>query len=538
LEVLRQVCDQGQHSGIVRLLHSFLNSAPPCLAYEYIEGSDLADLIRERGSMKPEQSAKVILHLAEAIGFMHRLQQPIIHRDLIPANILVKRGADGKASYLVTDFGIGTVIAKKELAEYTHRPASSGEKTTLGVRGAYTPLYASPQQMRGAPPEPRDDVHALGVIWYQLLTGDMGRGAPTGQGWLSELTKDGMTEPLIDLLEKCFEYDPKRRRMTGDFGLVQTHTRAAQSRWRARGPRRACARSAGLRYLVVRYALCFPINGPLLSRAFARQEWLAYRKSKQCRTSAARMDSGHGGREPGRLLRPRDWPDHGVGRAGGYPAGGCNGRVRDRRIHRHGFLGRRGGRVCDQGAFIGSGWGIHPAIAVPITRRAEVVVPRPRIVNVRAAGGPGSRIAASEAGRAGPHIRAAAAIALSQAALVRIATHAAAIALPHAAPVWVIAALALAAVPAPPHPAGDPADNFGVVLSLAWFALTAQGAGGATPAHAATILAHAWPAATDHAAGGATLAASPAPTRHAAGGPTAAPIYARGMVANRSVNVS
>ena len=46
------------------------------------------------------------------------------------------------------------------------------------LTGAYSPLYASPQQMKGEKPDPRDDVYALGVIWHQLLTGDLTSPAP------------------------------------------------------------------------------------------------------------------------------------------------------------------------------------------------------------------------------------------------------------------------------------------------------------------------------------------------------------------------
>ena len=51
------------------------------------------------------------------------------------------------------------------------------------VRGSCTPMYASPDQMRGADADPRDDVHALGVIWYQILTGNLGASRPSGKGW-------------------------------------------------------------------------------------------------------------------------------------------------------------------------------------------------------------------------------------------------------------------------------------------------------------------------------------------------------------------
>ena len=65
--------------------------------------------------------------------------------------------------------------------------------------------------MRGCPPDPRDDVHALGVIWYQMLTGDLDRGRPGGKGWRSRLVAQGMGPELLNLLESCFEDNPADR---------------------------------------------------------------------------------------------------------------------------------------------------------------------------------------------------------------------------------------------------------------------------------------------------------------------------------------
>ncbi len=79
------------------------------------------------------------------------------------------------------------------------------------LTGAYSRLYASPQQMRGDDPDPRDDVYALGVIWYQLLTGDLASPAPTGRRWVDGLRRHGMSDAAIDLLSSCFESDPAHR---------------------------------------------------------------------------------------------------------------------------------------------------------------------------------------------------------------------------------------------------------------------------------------------------------------------------------------
>jgi hypothetical protein len=110
----------------------------------------------------------------------------------------------------VTDFGIGGAAAAQALEQARHGTTSRGELLATALRGSHTPLYASPQQMRGDDPDPRDDVHALGVIWYQLLTGDLQAGAPTGL-WAEELEESGMPRELIRVLGSCVASKAERR---------------------------------------------------------------------------------------------------------------------------------------------------------------------------------------------------------------------------------------------------------------------------------------------------------------------------------------
>jgi len=90
-----------------------------------------------------------------------------------------------------------------------------GRCATTLVRGAYSPLYSSPQQRRGDVPDTRDDVYSLGVIWYQLLIGDLSLGAPSGLAWYEELRGRGMSKAQIELLASCFEERQENRPADG-----------------------------------------------------------------------------------------------------------------------------------------------------------------------------------------------------------------------------------------------------------------------------------------------------------------------------------
>jgi hypothetical protein len=229
-ELLHRVMRYGRHPGIVPLLYTYLDADPPCLEYEYVEGGDLAGVIHDwhrPGSRTPQQiatdSVRLIADLTEIVADAHRLEPPIVHRDLKPANILVQRRA-GAFVLRVADFGIGGLAARQAL-EHTRRSSGRGLILATALRGAHSPLYASPQQVRGEPPDPRDDVYALGVIWYQLLTGDLTAGRPGGTRWMRRLSALGLPGELVELLGACFEDGPGDR--PADAGALAAAIRCA-----------------------------------------------------------------------------------------------------------------------------------------------------------------------------------------------------------------------------------------------------------------------------------------------------------------------
>jgi formylglycine-generating enzyme required for sulfatase activity len=212
--LLGRVMSQGRHPGIVALLDTYLNGDPPCLKYEYVAGGDLAGLVRERHRRDPgqliEQAPRLLADLAHTAGDFHRLDPPIVHRDLKPANILVQTIWADDVQLRVADFGIGGVVAQQVLDRTWPGRTSA---LTSALRGACTPLYASPQQQRGEPPDPRDDVYALGVIWYQMLTGDLGA-APLGD-WQDELAQRGVSAAAVKLLALCVASKADKRPKDG-----------------------------------------------------------------------------------------------------------------------------------------------------------------------------------------------------------------------------------------------------------------------------------------------------------------------------------
>ena len=121
------------------------------ISMEYVDGGDLRTRIADGQS--PEAALDLAARMADCLGFAHR--KGVIHRDLKPANILFRR--DGTP--LLTDFG----IAKNQRLD-------SDLTATGKIVG--TPRYMSPEQALGKPVDGRSDLYSLGVVLYEMLTGE------------------------------------------------------------------------------------------------------------------------------------------------------------------------------------------------------------------------------------------------------------------------------------------------------------------------------------------------------------------------------
>jgi tetratricopeptide (TPR) repeat protein len=148
----RQILAGLEHPNIARLLDGgSTEDGLPYIVMEYVDGELLLDYVARRGLSVPRR-LDLFLAIASAVEYAH--QQLVIHRDLKPANMLV--GADGVPKLL--DFGVAKLALEDGIAAATQ---------TL----AFTPEYASPEQVRGKPVTTASDVYALGTVLYELLSG-------------------------------------------------------------------------------------------------------------------------------------------------------------------------------------------------------------------------------------------------------------------------------------------------------------------------------------------------------------------------------
>jgi hypothetical protein len=218
LERLMTAGGQDWSARIVRLYGYDLEHRTPYLVYEYVTGGDLTRHLAERRGalgrpLNPEEVLELVTQVTEGLAFAHG--HGLVHRDLKPANILVEGGV-----LKLADFGLGSITAARaaqvsRIGATTLDYLSPADQATL-FRGAGTPLYMAPEQRRGAPPDPRHDLYSLGVMWFQLLAGDVSR--ELHPGWAKELAvRYRVPRAHIDLIERCVGWVEERPKHAGEL---------------------------------------------------------------------------------------------------------------------------------------------------------------------------------------------------------------------------------------------------------------------------------------------------------------------------------
>lgn len=152
---------------------------------EYLEGESLASLLHRTGPLEPERALRIGRQIASALGAAHK--KGVIHRDVKPENVflLSRKGRDFAK---VVDFGISKSLRPEgESDNESADDSSSGLRLTQTGMVLGTPLYMSPEQARGDEDlDHRIDVYALGVILYEMVTGEV---PFSGQNYLSIISQ-------------------------------------------------------------------------------------------------------------------------------------------------------------------------------------------------------------------------------------------------------------------------------------------------------------------------------------------------------------
>jgi serine/threonine protein kinase len=125
----------------------------PYIVLEYVQGETLKDVIRREGPLDITQAIAYAIEIARALGAAH--ERMIVHRDVKPQNVLI--GAEGGAK--ITDFGIARSLSEEGL--------------TMAGRVLGTTDYVSPEQALGQPVTGQSDLYSLGVVLYEMLTGEV-----------------------------------------------------------------------------------------------------------------------------------------------------------------------------------------------------------------------------------------------------------------------------------------------------------------------------------------------------------------------------
>ena len=195
-----RIARQISHPNICRVYDASEIDGQQFLSMEYIDGEDLASLLRRIGRLPREKALQIARQLCAGLAAAH--EKDYLHRDLKPANIMI----DGRGRARITDFGLAALAD-----EVSGRDVRSG-----------TPAYMAPEQLAGEEVTKRSDIYSLGLVLYELFTGRRAFAEESaGQRLETPLSSDDVTRPsshvegidraVESVILRCLENDPGQR---------------------------------------------------------------------------------------------------------------------------------------------------------------------------------------------------------------------------------------------------------------------------------------------------------------------------------------
>ncbi len=169
------------------------------LSMEYVDGEDLASLLRRIGRLPPDKAIEIAREMCAGLAAAH--DKGVLHRDLKPGNVMI----DGRGRAKITDFGLAVGV--------------DDDKGGAEVSG--TPAYMAPEQLAGKGSSVQSDIYALGLVLYELFTGRKAFEAATLAEWRRKHAEEQPTspstvtpgfDPVVErVILRCLEKDPKAR---------------------------------------------------------------------------------------------------------------------------------------------------------------------------------------------------------------------------------------------------------------------------------------------------------------------------------------
>jgi TolB-like protein/cytochrome c-type biogenesis protein CcmH/NrfG len=229
------------HPNIVTIYAVEESAGTRFLAMELVDGESLDTLIASGGLPLPK-FFEITVPLAEALSAAH--ERGIVRRDLKPGNVMVTR--EGRVKVL--DFGLARVETVTSDPNLTGMPTSSHVELTQAGQVFGTVAYMSPEQTRGAVVDARSDVFSLGIVLYQLLTGERPFQGASAVDMISSILRDrppsvtdlrpDLPPHLARILRRCLEKDPRDRYQTSRDVYNELRELRAEASSASRAPSR------------------------------------------------------------------------------------------------------------------------------------------------------------------------------------------------------------------------------------------------------------------------------------------------------------